>query len=332
MNNKSSNIFDLLGISTNENMHSRFIVSVIESGDYAKSEFIKMLNEKWTYDNSIEPNLKCKARNERVLPDGLGRVDIFISDKYGGNEGKTRIIIENKIFAGDQPHQMARYSQFLEKYNGYLFYLTLEKKDPSLNSLTDPDTGERITDFKNISYFDILKWIKKVKKNVLDKKFKTYLSDYIEIVERLTLVSSLIKEGYQNNDKVPEEDFNAMLELRFWQYIEDKICIDSNTPDNKRRYSYEKIHKKHYQLKRDSSFHDYGIIVNGIRIAVSSKKGDFSIYWSKGKFIEDRWSGDKIYTFNEEKLSTNDLRNLTHMEVVADKIINEYNIIKLKES
>lgn len=331
MNNKSLNIFDLLGISTNENIHSRFIVSVIEYDDYAKSEFINMLNKKWTYDNSIEPNLKCKARNERVLPGELGRVDIFISGKYDKYDGNTRIIIENKIFARDQYKQMARYSDFLFKknnYNGFLFYLTLEGKSPLPCSYVDSDCK-----YSKLSYHeDILPWLNKVKVKTEVEKFKTYLSDYIDVVERLTDVLNMVDRGNECNNDVSQEDFNAILELRFWQYIEDQICDNLNMPDNRRLYSYEKIHKKHYQLKRDSSFHDYGIIVNGIRIAVSSKKGDFSIYLSKGEFDGDKWSSDKIYTFNEEKLYTNDLRNLTNMKEIADKIINEYNIIKLKES
>ena len=99
-------------------------------------------------EKKIDEDLKCKARTERTLPDNTGRVDIFISGKFGNNNDNTRIIIENKIFASDQHKQIERYFNYLHKNDNndnndnpkckkYLFYLTLEGKDPSQYSLGD---------------------------------------------------------------------------------------------------------------------------------------------------------------------------------------------------
>ena len=65
-----------------------------------------------------------------------GRIDIYLTD------GKHSIIIENKIYAGDQHHQMLRYWNYGMSQKGddmeksfVLIYLTLDGCSPSKDSL-----------------------------------------------------------------------------------------------------------------------------------------------------------------------------------------------------
>ena len=335
MATKSSNIFDLLGIKTQENYHSKFICSLIEYDKCAKKEFLKMLK---TEISDIDVDLECKARTERTLPDDNGRVDIFISGKFGKNNDNTRIIIENKIFASDQHKQIERYFNYLDnndnpKYKGYLFYLTLEGKDPSQYGLGDLFGTNKI--IAKLSYSNhILPWLEKIKKNIEPPKMKTYISDYIEIVENLTRVSKMIKEGkYEEGEGIEKGDYNALLELRFWQYLLSNIVKDYKTIDkriDKRRYfSYEKILRMHHEKKKNPR--DYGIIVKEgensyIRIAVNK---NFELYLSKGYFDNDKWvpTEPKITKFR-----TNDFVNITKMKEIADEISKEFKGMRTKEN
>ena len=342
MSKKSSNIFDLLRISTNENLHSRFITSIIEYDDNAKREFLKILNQRSI--NKIDENLLCKARNERKLPNNNGRVDIFISGKTGLHNGNTRIIIENKIFARDQPHQMHKYHKYLKNYDGHLFYLTLERKSPSQYSLFDKndesiDGHSILGNYSLLSYHDLLPWLTKldttIDENVNDTekanviRIKSYIKDYIEIVKRLTLISKMIEVGYVEESNISQEDFNALLELRFWQYIEDDLCKGTE-PDPKRLYSFEKIQKNHNNSSRNGSIRDYGIVVGDKRIAVTTdSKRECRLYLSKGNFIDDKWVGEKNYLeIDDKSVSTNKLENTSKMIEIAKEIIECFKSLK----
>ena len=85
-----------------------------------------------------------------------GRIDLLVQDK-----NKQTIIIENKIYAGDQHCQMFRYNQFAKKdlqladNQLRLLYLTLNGDEPSKDSLNDDDFK-----YFRISYRDdILPWL-----------------------------------------------------------------------------------------------------------------------------------------------------------------------------
>lgn len=72
-----------------------------------------------------------------------GRIDILIENE----DSKKAIIIENKIYAGDQKKQLYRYYKFAEKYgpgNYILLYLTLDGHEPSEESIkSDSKTLEK---------------------------------------------------------------------------------------------------------------------------------------------------------------------------------------------
>jgi len=344
MATKSSNIFDLLGIKTQENYHSKFICSLIEYDKCAKKEFLKMLNKEISVvsvdEKKIDEDLKCKARTERTLPDNTGRVDIFISGKFGKNDDNTRIIIENKIFASDQHEQIKRYFEYLDendnndkpKYKGYLFYLTLEGKDPSQYSLGDLFGTNKI--IAKLSYSNhILPWLEEIKKNIEPPKMKTYISDYIEIVENLTRVSKMIKEGkYEEGEGIEKGDYNALLELRFWQYLLPEIVKDDDKIDKRRYFSYEKILRMHHEKKKNPR--DYGIIVKEgensyIRIAVNK---NFELYLSKGYFDNDKWVPTEPTEPKITNFRTNDFVNITKMKEIAKEISDEFNGMRTKEN
>lgn len=118
------NLFKICGVNHYENTHSAIIAEFLNpKGSHSlKSKFLESFIETLGEYCSV-PNFKTSTA--RVITEhstNEGRIDILIED----NDNRA-IIIENKIYAGDQPEQLVRYDRFAKKYfNGYqILYLTL---------------------------------------------------------------------------------------------------------------------------------------------------------------------------------------------------------------
>lgn len=124
----------------------------------------------------------------KIGPDSGGRIDLVI--EYQGR----RILIENKIFAGDQPRQLLRYHRFDQEAS--LLYLTLFGSKPS-----DESTGKGALSadkYRCISYeTDILRWLEKCQeKAVRVPNVRESLAQYIELIKFLT--HQQVDAGMQN--------------------------------------------------------------------------------------------------------------------------------------
>lgn len=119
-----------------------------------------------------------------------GRIDILIEND---NLSKA-IIIENKIYADDQPQQLYRYHEFAEnKYgsgNYILLYLTLNGHSPSDKSIKNGNSKplKENEDFYCISYADeISKWISSCKeKAVAMPVVRETMTQYLDLILKLT--------------------------------------------------------------------------------------------------------------------------------------------------
>ncbi|MBD3339235.1 MAG: hypothetical protein GF353_09000 [Candidatus Lokiarchaeota archaeon] len=145
---KLFNIFTILREAHDEvNLHSVFLAEVLNPGGShgCGSRFLELFLE--LLDNPINVNEVVQVRRE------FYNMDIFITTK------NACLIIENKIYAGDQPKQLERYYH-LSKEMGYssvyIVYLTLFGDTPSPQSLGDVDPQNAYT----ISYSDdIVAWL-----------------------------------------------------------------------------------------------------------------------------------------------------------------------------
>lgn len=111
------NIFNDLGFMSYEvHLHSMFLVNLLNpKGSHGQrgkllEAFLKMLQKSFPAisTNCLEfdtanASVEVEKYIGRQTDSEGGRIDIYISD------GKHSIIIENKIYAGDQYHQMLRY-------------------------------------------------------------------------------------------------------------------------------------------------------------------------------------------------------------------------------
>ncbi len=120
------NIFNVLGVSTSEvKLHSAFIAELLNPfGDHGLSEkFLKFFideisnksfgdinNRDFTFDTLSIKEVKVEKNIGPIEGEHGGRIDICIEDNNG-----CYVIIENKIYAGDQDSQMKRYWNYAQK-------------------------------------------------------------------------------------------------------------------------------------------------------------------------------------------------------------------------
>jgi hypothetical protein len=107
-----------------------------------------------------------------------GRIDILVTDKKG-----KHIIIENKIYAGDQKNQLVRYHNF--DINAHLFYLNLYGTEPTNFSTNGVLTRDK---YNVISYsFDIIGWLEECKKEAVTLPvIRETIVQYIGLLKHLT--------------------------------------------------------------------------------------------------------------------------------------------------
>lgn len=179
------NIFSILDLQDSETrLHSKLINELLNpSGKHGQKDlflklFINVINskisDKTTADNSknissqkITEFKTASAKSEIEKHTGFknedstegGRIDILVNDY-----NKHGIIIENKIWAGDQENQLLRYHNYGEKAFDlfHLIYLTIDGKEPS-----EWSTNKALNEnhFFCISYKeDILRWLELCRK------------------------------------------------------------------------------------------------------------------------------------------------------------------------
>ncbi|QOQ99867.1 PD-(D/E)XK nuclease family protein [Campylobacter lari] len=204
------NIFEALGVEYKENYHSKFIAYLIDphSDHYQElfaNEFLKKLG-RYTKAKKFK-NLTVhdieSVETEACVKDNR-RIDILISLK-----DKRYIIIENKLYAKDQPNQLKDYIKHIKEkvkniddFHENILTIYLHKNEdtePRKYSLGTRN-GFKINDDliygsndKKMSFYLKMdyKWIKewinacigvcenKVKNNEIDKKFKNDMQNVI---------------------------------------------------------------------------------------------------------------------------------------------------------
>lgn len=187
------NIFSVLQIESNENnTHSRFLAELLSpKGSHDLSHtllnhFVSQLpinkdEEKYSVLKKInvasasvilEKHIGKKNEKEG------GRVDIIITD------GRYSILIENKIYAGDQEYQIERYSNY-KTSESIVLYLSLRGEEPTVKSKGELKNGK---DFYCISYqHDITKWLEQCYKEAADRPIlRETIKQYSILIKKLT--------------------------------------------------------------------------------------------------------------------------------------------------
>lgn len=204
------NLFNVLGIYQDELSHSAIIGDLLNAkGKHGqKDTFLKLfLEELPSFDEDSEQykvlhNFQSES-SKVYIERHIGKVDF---DKGEGgridiliNDGKNNIIIENKVWAGDQYLQLVRYNN--QDKNAPILYLTLDGKEPSNDSKDYLILGK---EFICLSYkVEIVRWLENCIKEMANKPFiRESLNQYLVLVKQLTNQST--------NNKMKEETINIL--------------------------------------------------------------------------------------------------------------------------
>ena len=206
------NVFNILGIYSSELSHSSFIANLLNvKGKHGQKDvflelFIEEFNEMFE-ENSLQRNIIKNFNlisSKSVVEHYAGKVNY--ENGEGGfidiliNDGEKKIIIENKIWAVDQPKQLLRYNQFDK--NAPIIYLTLNGKLPSENSKGELELGK---EFICLSYeTNIVNWIEKCIKEMANKPIiRETLNQYLILVKQIT--------DQSNNQNMTNELINQII-------------------------------------------------------------------------------------------------------------------------
>lgn len=223
---ESFNIFNDLGFMSDEvHLHSMFLANLLnpkgshgQRGKYLAA-FLKMLQKPFSAIST--DNLELDITNASVEVEKYigrqtdsegGRIDIYLTD------GKYSIIIENKIYAGDQHHQMLRYWNYGMSQKGddteksfVLIYLTLDGCSPSKESLGE-DLKEN--DIVCLSYkSDIRGWLDRcVELASRTPLVRETINQYISTIDILT--NNVMEDNKELLDILcKEENLDAVFDI-----------------------------------------------------------------------------------------------------------------------
>ena len=225
---KCFNVFSALNMCSDEvRLHSRLLATLLnpKANHGLENEFLKSfliaLGLPEDYITYCKEQIVERPIGEVTEATG-GRIDIILEDRGHA------VIIENKIYAGDQPNQLLRYHNYgvktFGKNNFKLVYLTLYGSDPSASSL-----GGAHFNFIKLSYAqDILKLLEKLVKTQPQKPVHSTVEDYITIIKQLTHQDMDTK--YQQSiieEAIKSDNIDVTSELLLLQkQIGDKLRSD----------------------------------------------------------------------------------------------------------
>ena len=201
------NLFSILSIERYELKHSALIANLLDPkgshgcGDaFLRAFFEIALKERaYPFEDCTLPHSDTEYYTGPIAGDTGGRIDILVKSSHYG------LIIENKIYAGDQDKQLTRYDNYGKKTfgaDGYLLvYLTLYGCDASKESTATKSAEE--VGYLRLSYAeDILRWLEQCVRLADNKPLvRESLNQYIRTIKQLT---------YQDMN---QEDIQTIIDL-----------------------------------------------------------------------------------------------------------------------
>ena len=343
------NIFNVLGLSTREvRTHSAFIAELLNpngshgQGDIFLELFIKLLKDKFHSDKEekdktkivfVKENAKVIVEESigKIAGDKGGRIDIVLKNM------SHQIVIENKIYAGDQKKQLVRYDN---KYpNALLLYLTLFEKEASDES-TKKEGGSKLVinkDYFNITYKeDVKNWLEQCKEKAVNQPLlRETITQYINLVKQLTgqtMSSEMEKEIkglFFNNEE--ETELFVKTYIKYEKYRKDKFDNIANSLTKGQTeictevkiegpFNYENRRVFKYGLKKD------GNIIIWIRLVKINLKFSFNYYCVNDNYekeLEEFISNSEI-NFKEDIDWKQDENEIFKMFKIRVKKIDKY--------
>ena len=194
------NLFSILSIERYELKHSALIANLLDPegshgcGDAFLRAFfeIALKGTAYPFEDCTLPHSYTEYYTGPIAGDTGGRIDILVKNEssHYGQSSHYGLIIENKIYAGDQDRQLTRYDNYGKEIfgaDGYLLvYLTLYGYDASKESTATKSAEE--VGYLRLSYAeDILRWLEQCARLAYDKPLvRESLNQYIRTIKQLT--------------------------------------------------------------------------------------------------------------------------------------------------
>lgn len=223
------NIFSVLQMDSDEvKTHSRFLAELLNpkgshgQNDVFLKKFVEITDtEKFDIGNGKTKNFdinNAKVDVEffigQVTECTGGRIDILI------RSGENVIMIENKIYAPEQPNQLLRYINKFPK--GKLLYLTLygdKSEKECTENFFDNDSCRcvRSEEYICISYKEhIINWLEECRKDITTIPIlRETITQYIHLIKKLTRqnINTKMSEDIANRVIKDEQSFEAFSSL-----------------------------------------------------------------------------------------------------------------------
>lgn len=302
------NLYQILGIGHYEvKTHSPMLAELLSpkgrhgQGDLFLKLFLQRFElEEWAFLTktarvTVEYHIGTKTENTG------GRIDIMVEDVIG-----QRILIENKIYAGDQENQLLRYHNF--DPNARLIYLTLSGSDASEYSAK----GLMSADYHKFSYeIDIRDWLIACRKEATClPRIRETLTQYIDLIEELTHQSTtneMNQDLIEEIIKTPENltAFHAMREAEAAVRTQLIVQLDADLKLYAKSIGLEgssSIDGLHLKDK-GFSFVNESLRKNNLKICFEFEKndyGNFAYGFAKIDHTLSCWIEDRIQAAYQE--------------------------------
>ena len=280
------NLFSILSIERYELKHSALIANLLDSkgshgcGDAFLRAFfeIALKDLAYPFEDCTPPHSYTEYYTGPIAGDTGGRIDILVKSSHYG------LIIENKIYAGDQDKQLTRYDNYGKKTFGadryLLVYLTLFGSEASEGSTAKGNAKE--VDYLCLSYAeDILRWLEQCVRLADNKPLvRESLNQYIRTIKQLT---------YQDMN---QEDIKKIIDLAV-DYPEVVATLSSKrdaiAQGIREKYIFAKL--KEYADQKGWQFDD---------TEITNPQGEPNI-----RFRKEGWDGSIIISADSENKKSN---------------------------
>ena len=196
------NVFRVCGVDHYETRHSKILAALLDpSGAHGLGpKFLRTFLTAVVHESDCDATESATVRTEVSVDSGDeasagrpdSRIDILIEDPVS----KLCVAIENKIFAVEQPRQLARYRRWLERERGgfrrILLFLTLGGQKPETDS---EQSGNDVQQLCASWRKDVVPWLHSCARLAFDRPFvRESLLQYANLINLISGESTMNDE------------------------------------------------------------------------------------------------------------------------------------------
>lgn len=299
------NVFNVLGLWSEEvRLHSAMLAELLNPegshgcGDAFIVAFLrKVLNNDEKMPDLSKAIITTEYNIGGITEDGMsgGRIDILV--EMPDESSLPALIIENKIYAGDQANQLRRYynwgvGRFFSPDKFKILYLTLDGSSPSADSI---GKGEDFN-YETISYANNIRmWLNECASIAYDKpKVRETIIQYNHLLDQITTSNMedkniLVEEIASNNDYLK----NAVLLCSLQNEIIKKAILGPirHALENIQKIAQERISPLTVEFNLDKEFGEKGGKIDiGFGYIITDGSHTVNL-----RYTFDRWGLNDLY-------------------------------------